>query len=329
MIKRSSFFFLILCFKAVPVHSLPHSDQDILSSLLQDAKPIEHLNSRIDYYSDYFVKKGAPYQLGPLGEGPYGYYDQNPRYRFDVFDCTTYVETIISLSKANNVDEFKMWMDKIRYREGEVNFLTRNHFPSSDWTPNNIRNGVLVDITHDINAQVMSDWQLFISGFLNNAWVYIDKENWYRHISADRVVIYDGSNKTERLQALHNESAHVKNVWVRLAYLPLKTIYTHENPEEVLRKIPHGSVIQIVRPGWDLREYIGTRMLVSHQGFVVQRDNHVYFRHASSSPSKKRVVEERLQDYLRPYWERKGVYECIESGKGKNCVAGINILQVR
>ncbi len=71
---------------------------------------------------------GARYLNSPLGEeiAP----DNDPLIRFDAFDCTTFVETVIadnSLKKLN----------KIRYKNGQVVFVNRNHFIETDWLQNN------------------------------------------------------------------------------------------------------------------------------------------------------------------------------------------------
>ena len=62
-------------------------------------------NQSIDLTSAYFIN--TPYKLGPLGEGPEGLFDQDPLYSFDVFDCTTFVETVMALHYSKNMDEFK------------------------------------------------------------------------------------------------------------------------------------------------------------------------------------------------------------------------------
>lgn len=71
---------------------------------------------------------GARYVADPLGEGTG--YDTDPLIRFDAFDCMTFVET----SMANgNVDA----LNKIRYRDGIVGFVNRNHFVATQWLTNN------------------------------------------------------------------------------------------------------------------------------------------------------------------------------------------------
>ena len=71
---------------------------------------------------------GKPYILDPLGEGVAP--DADPTIRFDAFDCTTFVETVLADGDVNK-------LNKIRYRDGVVDFLHRNHFIESEWIPNN------------------------------------------------------------------------------------------------------------------------------------------------------------------------------------------------
>ena len=71
---------------------------------------------------------GAKYVADPLGEGRG--YDADPLIRKDAFDCVTFVETSLANGKLKN-------LNKIRYKDGDVNFLSRNHFIESDWLENN------------------------------------------------------------------------------------------------------------------------------------------------------------------------------------------------
>ena len=71
---------------------------------------------------------GIAYKTSPLGEEQYP--DTDPLIRFDAFDCTTFVETVL----ANGNEE---QLNKIRYKNGEVSFVNRNHFIESDWLTNN------------------------------------------------------------------------------------------------------------------------------------------------------------------------------------------------
>lgn len=71
---------------------------------------------------------GAKYVNDPLGEGRAP--DSDPLIRDDAFDCTTFVETVLA---HGDVDT----LNKIRYKNGEIDFINRNHFIETDWLPNN------------------------------------------------------------------------------------------------------------------------------------------------------------------------------------------------
>lgn len=71
---------------------------------------------------------GAKYVNDPLGEGRAP--DTDPLIRSDAFDCTTFVETVLA---HGDVDT----LNKIRYKNGEIDFINRNHFIETEWLPNN------------------------------------------------------------------------------------------------------------------------------------------------------------------------------------------------
>ncbi len=60
----------------------------------------------------------------------------------DGFDCVTYIETIVALARALNVDDFTKWLRKIRYEDGRIQWDRRNHYITG-WIRNGIRNGII------------------------------------------------------------------------------------------------------------------------------------------------------------------------------------------
>ncbi|MBN1755357.1 DUF1460 domain-containing protein [bacterium] len=88
------------------------------------------LSKRIEEFSNFFLD--YPYRLSPLGEG-----SELPRYSFDYFDCMTFVETVLALALAPSPKEFLCLLDKLRYKNAEVGFFSRNHFVTADWLVNN------------------------------------------------------------------------------------------------------------------------------------------------------------------------------------------------
>lgn len=71
---------------------------------------------------------GAKYMRDPLGEEKAP--DNDPLIRTDAFDCTTFVETVMAGGDVSNLNQ-------IRYKDGKIDFMNRNHFIESDWLANN------------------------------------------------------------------------------------------------------------------------------------------------------------------------------------------------
>ena len=73
--------------------------------------------------------KGRPYLAFPLGEGQLGKFDQRPLYRWDGFDCQTFVEVVLAAVFANDCADMLNNVIKLRYfGSHRVNYLFRNHF---------------------------------------------------------------------------------------------------------------------------------------------------------------------------------------------------------
>ncbi len=229
----------------------------------QNSPKVTYLGHRIDLISETYL--GLPYLTDPLGENKG--YDKDPLYRFDGFDCTTYVETVIAEALATSEEDFKENMNEIRYRNAQVDFVTRNHFTSIDWIHNNRRNGILVDVTKIL--------------FKN-------------HYKISETVI----NKSAWFKMVHKMDYKSRSKVSKLAYLPLAEV-----TPELLSKIKSGSIINIVRPNWlpkdkDGINKTGTELDISHQGFAIWKDDGIlYYRNASSTA--KMVTDEPLDKYLK------------------------------
>lgn len=244
---------------------------------------------------------GSPYVLGNLGEGPGGELDQDPLYRFDVFDCVTLVETVSALALAKDYPDFEKKMMEIRYAGGKISFLTRNHFTDRDWVPNNVKAGFVRDITRE----VAEDAEVSI------ARARVDVSGWCAKMKPDSVVVpgSDDAEKEARLEKIREQAKAFPAEDIELPYLSLEMLLG-PGGQALLDRIPSAAIVDIVRPNWDLVEAAGTRMNVSHQGFAIRKDGQLLFRHASSSGDKK-VREQPLREYLEQFKEHatiKGIH---------------------
>jgi hypothetical protein len=172
-------------------------------------------SKRMAQASRYFL--GKPYFLGALGEGPDAEFDKGPLYRTDAFDCTTFVETTLALAQANKLEQFKTIIKKIRYNDGDISFINRNHFISVDWNINNARNGYIRDITTQFPAPYK----------IANTW--INEPNWYQKLSADDIETFAPLSEIEMtilLNKLRAESSRVNAVTAHTPYLPLSVLFS-------------------------------------------------------------------------------------------------------
>jgi hypothetical protein len=106
--------------------------------LLLATKYERSVGGRIDALSRHFL--GFPYQPNPL----IGSADKAEVFSasLDGFDCVTYIETIVALARASNVDDFIGRLRKIRYERGRIQWARRNHY-MTQWIRNNVREGII------------------------------------------------------------------------------------------------------------------------------------------------------------------------------------------
>lgn len=249
-------------------------------------------STRAEIFSGVFL--GKPYVLGALGEGTKGHYDQRPLYRVDGFDCETYVDTVLALTFANHLDQFKQCMNQIRYCDGRPSYLSRNHFVSLDWNQNNQHKQFIKDITTTFHNQLNQPVAL-------EAMAIINKPAWYNrktmtHLSLNGLSLEE---KNKRLLSLKKAGQRLPALTSKIAYIPLSALFDASGNANMylFNQIPHGAIIEIIRPNWDLTKEIGTHLHVSHLGLVFWKEKTLFFREASSK--HQQVIEIPLIKYLR------------------------------
>ncbi len=184
------------------------------------------------------------------------------------FDCTTFVETVAALARSSRADDVFPNLLAIRYKDGKANFLSRNHFPEADWIPNNVKAGILADITESVAGA---------------AGVATGKET--KEIrKADWLAKQVEQGKVSRSLA-SAESGWEKSVQATASYIPLDQV------SQVVDRIPSGAIVNLVR-----KNSARHPVLITHQGFVVKDKGKIYLRHAT--PSGK-IYTVELLEYLK------------------------------
>lgn len=279
---------------ALDSKSIEQQANNSIKKLYHTLKTSQNLSmsSRIEYFSKQFL--GTPYKLGALGEGPDARYDQFPQYRIDGFDCDTYVNTILALATADSLESFKQCLKFTRYKDGKITYMNRNHFTSIDWNTNNQQRGLLKDITLTITDKQKKPLALYAKAMIN-------KPGWYQHktINTIRLQQSDAHEQLNRLNELKLKGSTLQPTLSTIPYIPLTALFSNNGTPnlDVFSQIPHASIIEIIRPNWDLNQQIGTSLNVSHLGFAFWIKGILYFREASSQEGQ--VVDVPLIDYLK------------------------------
>jgi hypothetical protein len=109
---------------------------------LSETKHDRCAGSRIDVLSRRFL--GHPYKPNPLigSAGTAEVFTAS----LDGFDCVTFIETVVALARASNVDDFTQWLRKIRYEQGRIQWERRNHYMTL-WIRNNVCIGIIGPIS--------------------------------------------------------------------------------------------------------------------------------------------------------------------------------------
>ena len=80
---------------------------------------------------------GQPYELYLLGEMPFEPYDPQPLYCLSKSDCLVYSEHTYAMALSHDWPGFMALLQRIRYRDGYLGVVTRNHYTEADWNRSN------------------------------------------------------------------------------------------------------------------------------------------------------------------------------------------------
>ncbi|MCX5795859.1 MAG: DUF1460 domain-containing protein [Elusimicrobia bacterium] len=263
------------------------SEPEIAQALRAIHKSHPDWPERFEAVSAAFL--GIPYNLGPMGEGPNGEFDHSPTYSFRSLDCTTFVEEAMALSWESDLDRAKALLQKIRYRDGQVSYETRNHFPETDWRVNNEAAGFLKDITRDVaggRAMVMHK--------------RISKRAWYLTHTFNDIKGFSDLPKPEleaKLKRMRELGAQFQDEVSTITYVPLAAL------AQVMDRIPSGTVANLVRE--DLPD---KPQAITHQMLIVAKDGKRFVRHAAYGKTmEEQPADKFFSRYDNAAWKVVGV----------------------
>ena len=115
--------------------------------LLQQSTGFSTPGQKVDLISSAFL--GTPYLAGTL----IGRVDLSEKLviRFDGVDCFTLLDYVEALRRSDSLTTFKGQLSSVRYQNGHIGYLTRNHF-FTDWAQNN--SDYIQDVTQQVGGML-------------------------------------------------------------------------------------------------------------------------------------------------------------------------------
>jgi hypothetical protein len=117
-------------------------DPAVAEKILDPVRAVRRIGERMRLISSRF--SGCPYIVNPLigsARAPEVF-----TVSLAGFDCVTYIETVLALALSDSVDQFVETIRHVRYKNGQVDWKSRNHYMTG-WIKNNSRQGFIRNIT--------------------------------------------------------------------------------------------------------------------------------------------------------------------------------------
>jgi hypothetical protein len=196
---------------------------------------------------------------------------------FREMDCLTLVENCLALSRTlqypnPDMDCFERELKLIRYRNGILDdYLSRLHY-TSDWIFDNVKKGVVEDITYALGGQKFKPDVSFMS----------ENPSKYKQLQ-------DNPEAVEEIAAIEREINKRGSYY----YLPKQNIIANQS------LIKNGDIICFTTsiPGLD----------ISHLGMAFRHKAQLTFIHASSTEKKVIINPESLIDYCTKIKSNTGI----------------------
>jgi hypothetical protein len=232
------------------------------------------------------IFKDRPYQLSALGEGKSSHFAQQPKIRHDAYDCMTLAITVLAFYHAEDYASLLKLMEKLNYKD-KVHYLQRRHFPSTDWNPFLIQQGFVKDITRSIHLPTAP-----VS-------VTIDRPGWYKKTVLPKFLRKKSAMTIAERQEWQKLSSVLKQESATLSMIPLAVFFHGDRIDrDRLNQLPAGTLVEFIRPHWpQLKQKLGSKMLASHMGFILNLGSQKMLLHASSIKGK--VSLQDLASYLQ------------------------------
>ncbi len=144
--------------------SVSAADRRLIQQLLKESQGFGTLRERLNFLSQRLL--GRPYLIHPLIGSP----AQPEQFvtRMDGFDCVTYLETVLALAQARDVESYLQRLRTLRYDGGEISYAKRLHY-TTDWHHAHVQRGWLQDLTANEGSVERTKTLNVLAGFAPRA----------------------------------------------------------------------------------------------------------------------------------------------------------------
>jgi hypothetical protein len=239
-----------------PLYKCSEAEVDQYLKFLSATEP--DLRKRIVHLARKNINQ--PYELFLLGEMPFEPYDPQPIYCLGKSDCLVFTEHTYAMALSHDWPGFMRLLQRIRYRDGQLGVVTRNHYTEADW---NISNRWLVE---DITKQLAGDTAVKF------------------HEAIDRTKFFKTRYKLDVKVPVEQHDD---------LYLP------YEQIDRARSQLQDGDFVNIVRAtsklGDPQNEVFGGNAFVGHVGLIAHgEDGQVHLIHST----EPKVREETIDSYI-------------------------------
>lgn len=248
-------------------------DEDLFQGAMLWAKE-ERLSPRaigevITAFGEHFL--GTPY-VGHTLEAPG---DERLVVNLREFDCMTFVENMLTLAWCTKTaeqgfDVFQKRLATIRYRNGVIDgYPSRLHY-FSDWIRDNVRKGIVRDVTRELGGRAYRKPIVFMSGHVES----------YRQLDDPAFV--------QRIKAVESTLSSSRHYHIPAARIT-----------KIQDRLQNGDIIgtTTAMEGMD----------VSHTGLVLRQGDMVRFLHAPLSGKKVLISAGSLAEYVQSIPAHTGI----------------------
>lgn len=253
------------------------ADKQKVEELLREAKSMSKETNWMMHFARKFF--GVPYVGGTL--------DRDTEERLIVnlteLDCTTYVETVLSLSmcaknRETTFDDYCRHLRDVRYIDGKVGYVNRQHYFTT-WIEDNVKQGIVSRVEH--NPPFTATQKVHVDYMTN-------------HVSAYKML----SAHKEWLPGIRNMEKTLEGK--KFIYIPKASLKPTKANNALLKKyIKDGDIIAILtkKQGLD----------TTHIGLASWHKDGLHLINASSI--HKKVVDEPMlfYDYMQQHPSQIGI----------------------